>query len=120
MATKAGTVVKLIGMWLLLPAALAAIGYYVIGPQLGASESASPGASPTEHTGEEKTSKTYSEPKIEVSVKKGSTISARDLTRPRRKKKPAPKPVEPAPEPAAPSVDPPSGGETIPVGDGNG
>ena len=119
MASKAGTVVKLIGMWLLVPAALAAVGYYVIGPQLGAREGDKPETTSEEPAEDGQTSKSYAEPKIEVSVKKGSTISARDLTRPRRKKKPTPKPAEPPVKVEVPSVDP-DGGETVPVGDGTG
>lgn len=121
MASKAGTVVRLIGLWLLVPIALAAIGYYVIGPRLGSHEGDAPSSTTEESVDEGKASKSYSEPKIEVTVKKGSTISARDLTRPRRKKKPpVQKPVDPNPAPPAPTVDPAGGGETVPVGDGNG
>ena len=129
MASKAGTVLKIIGAWALLPAALAALGYYVIGPKLGADDSAAkpqaavPDTQSDEGVDEAQSpAKTFAAPKIEVSVRKGHSISAGDLVRPKRKKKPVSKP-----EPSTPEVAPPiSGGdgktvpETIPVDGGNG
>lgn len=125
MASKLGPILKLTGMWLLVPAALAALGYYVIGPRLGvdsATEKA-PAPSTSEPENEPSSARNYSEPKIEVSVKKGSTISARDIRPPRKKKKPEAKP----PETSAPKVEAPVGDSTgdpppttPPVGDGTG
>lgn len=128
MASKAGTVLKIIAAWALLPAGLAALGYYVIGPKLGAKDGDSPKEAPPasssegEASSEEDAPKTYAEPKIEVSVRKGAKISARDISRPRRRKKPTtPKPEPSAPEVSTPTIDPPkTQPETIPVDGGNG
>lgn len=127
MATRAVKAIRFTVAWLLVPAAFAAVGYYVIGPKLGAPTTKKSSA-PPEVTGEEgpsdeaSQSKTFTAPKIEVSVKRGSTVSQRDIRRPaRRKKKPEAKPAEPtgeAPSTTPPSTAPTGGGETVPVGDG--
>ncbi len=125
MASKLGPILKLTGMWLLVPAALAALGYYVIGPRLGVDNQPdkAPAPSTSEPTDDSGSARNYSEPKIEVSVKKGTTISARDIRPPKKKKKPEAKP----PEASAPKVEAPVGESTgdpppttPPSGDGAG
>lgn len=125
MASKLGPILKLTGMWLLVPAALAALGYYVIGPRLGVDNQPEKATAPSspEPSDETGSARNYTEPKIEVSVKKGTTISARDIRPPRKKKKTEPKP----PEASAPKVEAPVGDATgdpppttPPVGDGTG
>ncbi len=127
MATRAVKALRFTVAWLLVPTAFAALGYYVIGPRLGAtpeSPSSTPSAIGEDGPSEDVTpTKSFSPPNVEVRVKRGSTVSQRDLVRPkRRKKKPVVKPSAPSVE--APTVEPPSnpptgpGQETLPVGDG--
>ena len=124
MATRAVKALRFTVAWLLVPAVFAATGYYVIGPRLGTPHAKEPAPSATGEDGPSEdgsTSRNFSAPKIEVSVKKGSTVSQRDIQRPRRKRKPAPKPAEPTvdtPTTEPPTTAPSGGGETVPVGDG--
>ncbi len=131
MASKAVKMVRFTVWWLLVPAIFAATGYYIVGPRLGAAPDpkvVAPSAGGEDGPSEvesETPSKNYQAPKIEVSVKKGSTVTQSEIRRPRRKKKPAPKPTAPAATaPSEPAASPPpdtggaGGGETVPVGDG--
>lgn len=135
MATKLQKAIRFTLLWMLVPAGLAAIGYYVVGPQLGSHEA--PQAEPREEIdegdegppSEPKSVRNYTPPDIEVEVKRGQTIRERDMVIRRSSPKPKPKPEETptsgtsAPEPTAPKppvVSPPSdGAETVPVGDGD-
>lgn len=123
MASKLGTALRIIGLWALVPAGLAALGYYVIGPRIGASTADAPEKQPADSSDEEvQPGRSFAEPKVEVSVKKGSTISQRDIQRSRRRPKPKPKPTPSTPDveppPATQQQDPPPTGETIPVSSG--
>lgn len=127
MATKLQKAVRFTLLWMLVPAGLAAIGYYVIGPMMGANAPTVEEPQPTsddedeERPGEPRSVR-FSPPAVEVSVKKGQTIRDRDMVIRRSVPKPKPKPEPekpPAVQPSAPVVAPPTGGaETIPVGDG--
>ena len=125
MASRTVKAIRFTVAWLLVPAIFAAAGYYIIGPRLGASPSTP--ASVTEDSPdinspseEEPPSKNFKAPNIEVSVKKGSTVSQRDIRRPAPRKKRADPPKAAAP--VAPTTEAPTapsgGGETIPVGAG--
>jgi hypothetical protein len=128
MATKLQKAIRFTLLWMLVPAGLAAIGYYVIGPQLGSHEA--PQAEPREEIQDEeedgpsepKTVRNYVPPAIEVEVKRGQTIRERDMVIRQPRPKPKPKPEEAPPAPTAPTspvISPPSDGqETVPVGDG--
>ncbi len=124
MATKLQKAVRFTLMWMLVPAALAAVGYYVLGPMMGSSTPAEPEQKEETQGDSEPTSKSarnFKPPAVEVSVKKGQTLRERDLVIRRSKPKPKPKPEEaPTQEaPKPPVVSPPSdGGDTVPVGDG--
>ena len=119
MASRAAKAVRFTIAWLVVPAIFAATGYYIIGPSLGNSPSKPSNQieDPLQTDGpseDESEPKNFQPPNIEVSVKKGSTVSQRDIRRPVRKKKPVPK-TEPAAAPAAPASS--GGGETVPVGE---
>lgn len=121
MASRAVKAVRFTLAWLVVPAIFAATGYYIIGPRLGKpTETTSTSQTDVpDETPEESEGKNFPPPKIEVSVKKGSTVSPREVTPPRRRKTtPKPRsqdtPTEPAP--AAPTAPPSGGGETVPVG----
>lgn len=129
MATKLQKAIRFTLLWMLVPAGLAAIGYYVIGPQLGSHQA--PQAEPREDVQDEeedgpaepKTVRNYVPPAIEVEVKRGQTIRERDMVIRQPKPKPKPKPEETPAAPTAPTppiASPPSEGqETVPVGDGD-
>lgn len=125
MATKLQKAIRFTLLWMLVPATMAAIGYYVIGPRLGSHEP--PVAEPRDDIQDEgepaptKSTRNYQPPAVEVSVKRGQTIRDRDMVIRRSKPKPKPKPEEaPSAEaPKPPIVSPPTdGAETVPVGDG--
>lgn len=128
MATKLQKAVRFTLLWMLVPAGMAAIGYFVLGPQLGSHEA--PAKEPPQQTTDEEEddrpteprSVRFSPPAVEVSVKKGQTIRDRDMVIRRSSPRPKPKPQPekpPATQPSLPVISPPSdGAETIPIGDG--
>lgn len=74
--------------WLIVPAALAAAGYYYIGPELGAPRTdpvatVLPDQTPAPAL-ERVQRKSNAEPEVEVSVRKGQPSPSRSRSRPRR------------------------------------
>ena len=131
-------IVLMIVQWVVVPVGLVVVGYYVVGPRLGTTEAAtsksSEATSPVEPDGNEtdsKVSRKFAAPKVQVTVRKGSSLTDRDLRMPTIKKK---KPVEvkavpDGPKTPVPTVDPDppahheagegdggTGQETIPIG----
>lgn len=106
--------------WLVFPAALAAFGYYVVGPRIGKvglpSGIAQPEPSPARETAAAPASqaRTYPAPDVDVSVS-GSAAASRP---PRRRHRRKPKPDVEAPPTTAPDVPVDSGGSGGAVGGG--
>ncbi len=124
MARSPGLVVL---KWLIVPAILAAIGYFLIAPRIGSKlkipglqheqPTAQPGPTQT-HTGTTAMSTQYPSPDVEVQV--GSLAGRPNHSvRPHRKRKP--KPVVDATAPVTDPVAPPTttGGDTGGTGGGN-
>ncbi|MFI5384548.1 MAG: hypothetical protein ACHQ50_00340 [Fimbriimonadales bacterium] len=106
--------VWMIVKWLVIPASLAAVGYYVIGPKIGKINSSPPDttAEPAPvpavtHQADSGTTAT-SYPAPDVSVTRGAT--AEGSHKPRRHRRPKPKTEEPKPDEVAPPDQGGSGG----------
>lgn len=125
MNPMARSVAMLIVKWLLIPAALTAVGYYIVGPRIGASLKNSAAAEPTKSSSATETTtaaNTVSYPAPDVEVKVNSTAPKK---RPKRHKPRGSKRRPQVRKPAAetPSTPPPvdqggSGGAATTGGDG--
>lgn len=88
--------------WLVIPAAIAAAGYFYVGPELGAPRTDDPPVVPLAAKPVPESSKlkrTTDGPEVEVSAKKTETPKPKR----KRKRKPTVKPAEPAVAPAVES-----------------
>lgn len=112
MAKRSGSVAKFLIKWLVIPVGLAAIGFFVVGPQIGQNETksdmapgANTGAPPPETDGGRNR---ISEPEVEVTARPAGR--RRSIRPPARTVTPAsaPTPAEPQDEDPPATVDPPS------------
>lgn len=117
MAKQGGAIARFLIKWLVIPVGLAAVGFFFVGPRLGAPSRPSPDPAPTQEDAKESTSSKFKgQPEVE--------ISARPVARrkpPRRRNRPAAAPSNEAPAPSeAPDAEPPARDGEPPAGNGDG